>query len=148
MLLSEVLHTVVPWSWTERAADYYEAQFFIDKWLYTVKIVRYITEKRWLRKPDSFWVFEYQLSNPPEGKDKHDITGTGNAITVISTVSDILNQFVNKVKPNIIKFEAKEPSRLKLYSRLLTTARIPNMKIKHEQRDGSNIIELVFDHGR
>ena len=52
------------------------------------------------------------------GWDTEAITGTGDQVAVFSTVANILKDFVQSYKPNIIYFSAKEQSRIKLYTTL------------------------------
>lgn len=46
------------------------------------------------------------------------ITGSGDAIAVFSTMGSILKDFVKTQKVDVIRFSAKEPSRIKLYKTL------------------------------
>lgn len=48
------------------------------------------------------------------------ITGSGQAFIILSVVIDIINDFVRKVDPKVLYFTSKEPSRVKLYTRLLS----------------------------
>ena len=48
-----------------------------------------------------------------------EITGTGDAVEIFSTVINILRKEINKRKPNLIGFGAHEKSRQKLYDRII-----------------------------
>ena len=53
------------------------------------------------------------------GKRSYDmfkLSGTGDQFRVFATVQDILKDFITRKKPNMIKFDASEPSRRSLYS--------------------------------
>lgn len=52
-------------------------------------------------------------------KDTHSILGTGNQGKVFSTVLSAIKEFVKNIKPEYIYFTASEPSRIKLYKRIL-----------------------------
>lgn len=55
-----------------------------------------------------------------KGDDKTSITNTGNAFTVFATVIDIILQYVRKHNSPTFYFSSEnEPSRLKLYDRLV-----------------------------
>ena len=49
---------------------------------------------------------------------RHDITGQGDELAILSTVSKAILEFISKHNPNLIAFSAKEPSRAKLYKRM------------------------------
>ena len=48
--------------------------------------------------------------------DMFKLSGTGDQFRVFATVQDILKDFITRKKPNMIKFDASEPSRQRLYS--------------------------------
>ncbi len=50
---------------------------------------------------------------------KYSVTGIGNAAQVMATVLEIINQFVTQRPRVVLYFSAKEPSRIKLYSRMV-----------------------------
>jgi len=52
--------------------------------------------------------------------DAFGIIGTGNQGKVFSTVLDLLKKFAKNIKPQKIAFTADEPSRMKLYKRMVT----------------------------
>lgn len=52
---------------------------------------------------------------------KYEITGSGNALDVFRNVSSAVAAFANKEKPDVMAFTAAEPSRQKLYDRLVKT---------------------------
>lgn len=69
---------------------------------------------------------KYQLSLAHRGS-RYDynwsdsITKTGNAFVVFSTVYNIIENFIQSYRVETIQFDAKEPSRQKLYRRLVKT---------------------------
>ena len=100
---------------------------------------------RWIKTTNNNWKGEFVVSNPEEqkkyiiniiklenempweivfdlvqGKKKtQDITGTGDAIQVFSTVLNGIKQWMNKVNPDAFILSAREPSRQSLYRRML-----------------------------
>lgn len=51
--------------------------------------------------------------------DELDITGSGNAIQIFNTVLAGIRDFIAKYTPNYLVFDAEEPSRVKLYTRIV-----------------------------
>jgi len=51
-----------------------------------------------------------------------EVTGTGNEYLVFSTVLDIIKSYIGKSNADYLFFQAKEPSRIKLYDRLARMA--------------------------
>ena len=65
---------------------------------------------------------EFAIENPDAvGLDSHfNISGTGNAYLVLSTVMSIIQEVVQKTNPVELWFSASEPSRRKLYDRIVS----------------------------
>src|SRR5208282_4557439 len=69
---------------------------------------------------DSYWDISFsshykKSDDPDEIPGEDTITGEGNAYFVFSTVAGILGQFIKIYHPNKFEFQAREPSRQKLY---------------------------------
>lgn len=64
--------------------------------------------------------FDVDFRRGAPGATTYEITGEGDAIRIFSTVIEIIRDFVKRENPNIVTFNAKEPSRKKLYARLAT----------------------------
>ena len=121
MKLFEVLDRAVEWEWTTEPlpnTSSCSAIFHVgeDKDEYHVKFYRmpiYFDNKRY-----DYWelLFFYR---DKDGKDHEDITGTGHALEVFSTVSTIAKDFVKKADPKLFAFASRrrETSRVKLYTR-------------------------------
>lgn len=58
------------------------------------------------------YIFEFSINR------EYGITNTGNAIKIFTTIVTITLDFLNKAKPNVLVFSAKEQSRKKLYARM------------------------------
>ena len=65
---------------------------------------------------------EFELYND-DHNGTHDITGTGNEIKVFSTVASVVKQWIwdSRKDVQLVYIAAKEPSRIKLYRRLVNT---------------------------
>lgn len=64
------------------------------------------------------WNTEFHNASSSSGSSVG-LTGTGNAHHVLSHVADTMHKFLTQVKPVRISFSAKEPSRVRLYSRMV-----------------------------
>lgn len=130
MLLREVFSTVAPFSWTEQSPDAYEAEFMVEDAFYRVSFL--LIKKEWYKS--DFWNAQFIMVNgttrDEEGNVGYGIEQTGNAGIVFGTVIQIIKEFITKANPKLIKFEAKEPSRQKLYSRMLRLFRQPNWSVQ------------------
>lgn len=57
-------------------------------------------------------------------QDEFGVTGSGDASAIFATVFTAIKEYIASKNPDFITFNAKEPSRKKLYSRMIT--RFPN----------------------
>lgn len=136
-LIAEIYTAPVPWEWKpEEAAklgdDYFVARFTIAPHQYRVEISRDTDDV----SPDVYEiVFSQQRNFPidyparygmPRSYPTFDITGTGHAYAVFSTVVDILKDFIETEEPSMITFGADEESRQKLYARIIQ--RVPQIE--------------------
>ena len=85
----------------------YEAEFKINNNTYLITMDR----------EAEMWDIEFELIST--SKDGYGITGTGGEIQVFATVIDIIKKWVKKRKPQVIVFDAKQKSRVKLYTSLV-----------------------------
>lgn len=91
---------------------------------------------------DSYEVIFVQRN---DGNIRVSITNTGESFIVFSTIIAIIEEFIQKYKPNKLKFSAKtnEPSRLKLYKALLN--KFANQyKINQKHSDDNDYFEINF----
>lgn len=113
MFITEVLSRPVPWKWIHKDEDSFMADFRIGHHEYLVS---------GNRRRNS-WIVEFAFigkDGDGNGISRTDITGTRNEIPVFATVLDILKRFKESYYPEIIKFSAEEPSRQKLYTRIIS----------------------------
>lgn len=115
--LNEVFGAPVPWEWEYHQPQQHEAQFVINGMHFNVI----------LHHSDNFtWNFMFSRTDLPRydrTKDKYGILGTGEQFKVFSTVIAILKDFLKLVPlqdRDHIWFSAAEPSRRKLYDRMIT----------------------------
>jgi hypothetical protein len=65
------------------------------------------------------WWVSFAHMDPEDGEHSTDIVPVGdNAISVLATVYDIIKDVIRKKSVKMLVFSAKEPSRVKLYSRM------------------------------
>ena len=85
-------------------------------------------------------VVAFEADNPDEGdyslvdvefsvQDEFGVTGQGDASSIFATVFTAIKDYIATHKPDFITFNAKEPSRQKLYSRMIT--RLPGYQEVH-----------------
>lgn len=58
-------------------------------------------------------------------KSRYGITGNGNAMTTFATVIDIIKTYAWRERPHQFMMSAAEPSRVKLYKRMVNAIKIP-----------------------
>ncbi len=127
MKLQELFNTSVEIFWKKNSRNLWIATFSINDKSYEFSAVNDET--------DDDWNVEFYLEN--SHTIKNDVTGTGDELVVFSTVLKILDKFIkDKDYPNI-EFSAKEPSRKKLYDRMIRT-----LSSKYGYR-----LDKTFDYG-
>lgn len=129
MYLTELFTRVSQWEYEEHKPRRIRASFNIGDYVYRV----YMDTTETSASPaftlggpvESFpqiWDITFSVS-PITGRgdgwgEEDDITGTGNAIAVFSTVIDIIQETVKSHNIQNLYFTAHEPSRIKLYDRM------------------------------
>lgn len=133
MLLTELFDTVVPWKWSTKPTAYVgRASFSIGENKYIVSF-----EQDYMvvgvpvdGEPTKQFLCRFRQANANKTA-QFSITGAGNATLVFSTVLRIIDAFHAAQPQASIRFTAEEPSRVKLYSRLMGKM-YPGTEIKHE----------------
>lgn len=111
MILSEVFNNIAKWSWITQNDEQAKAQFVIGEYQYYLVVDLDVYEK-----PPITWTAEFYMDHPDTlGLE---ITNTGRQFDVFATVSNIIQNFISKYNPQVLTFDAQEPSRIKLYRRL------------------------------
>ena len=131
MLINELFTRAVNWKYGPTHDGRVRATFRINKISYKVYLDDMVTDSAIkpfeLEGPsESFtkmWDVTFSSTSDDadesgEDYEKDDITGEGNAITVFSTVIDIIQTIAKKYNIQNLFFTAHEPSRIKLYDRM------------------------------
>lgn len=128
MFLRETLDAPAPWAW-RTDTDRWIATFALGELAYEIEISPGSSDENqggaWdvafsLKYPDPHYPSRTFFPGP--SITAFHVTGTGKAYTVFATIIDILKKFVESVEPDSLTFNASEPSRQKLYTRLVKMA--------------------------
>ena len=120
MLLLELFTQPVPYIWKNVGNSKYEAyqaDFRVDGIKYQAEFVQ--SRGIGLRFACGFHAFD------EDDEPTIDIIGNGKQFPVFATVVTIIKEFIAQHQPDLIMFTADEPSRRKLYRRLLSTISVP-----------------------
>ena len=102
--LSELLNKSLPLDWDVRdSSDYVLANFNVKGKHGQVKFYKELYT----------WTIDFFIDG------RWDITGLGDEHVILGTVSHAIQEFVSKYDPEQVAFSAKEPSRAKLYRRMV-----------------------------
>lgn len=130
MYLTELFTQATQWEYKINQPDKIVASFKIDPYIYRVymnkDLGRLAPPAIELGGPtetfEEIWSVTFSVSDPSlpgsEGMEMDDITDTGNAIAVFSTVIDIIETTVEQYNIPNLYFTSEEPSRTKLYNRM------------------------------
>ena len=126
MLLNELFSKSLEWELVHGDGDHLLARFTVDEYSYNVELRDgqgdFDIE---LGGPDEHitgvWDVTFTQYSEQQGA-KDTLTGSGNALAVLTTVMEIITQVTNDKNIQAISFDAdnSEPSRVKLYNRLAT----------------------------
>jgi len=105
MLLIEVFSDPIEWKEDTVSAKLYTAEFSVYDLNYKFVAERSVLEGTW------YINFSNTLS-------KYELSNTGKSFSVFATILDIFRKFMKTKNPDTIIFQAKEPSRIKLYDRM------------------------------
>lgn len=107
--IDELFDTPAVWGWQRKTNDLCTAIFNVDNHSYKFTAEEYY--------PGS-WSIGFAKTDA--GRYEYGVTNTGNAALVMSTIVDIMKDFFHQYSPRQISFTADEPSRQKLYLRMIT----------------------------
>lgn len=134
MLLTEIFDKTVPWKWVTKPTPYVgRASFGVGDNKYVVTFEQdYMVVG--VPTPDSGpttqFLCRFRQTNTSKSK-QFAITGAGHAFVVFGTVLEIIDAFKSAQPQASIRLTAEEPSRVRLYSRLLPS-RYPGTNIERE----------------
>ena len=134
-LLTEVLKGAEPFTWIYDNDEEMTVEFTINELVYVAFFVRYATRND-TRNPREYMRWEFVFSAQPSSlakwrlahpnprrndsdKSGYGIISTGNEFKVMATVVAIIRDFIAKKRPGAITFNADEPSRRKLYTKMM-----------------------------
>ena len=108
MILKELFNTNVPFEIKADSGSKIRYRFEVNKMLFSVVFSKY---------KERVWVFSFSNVS----KKSIQITGSGSALEVFSSIKTIFFDFIKRKNPDEIKFaaDAEEPSRVKLYDRFV-----------------------------
>lgn len=111
MRITELFTGGKKWNWDYNSSTESEATFVIGEIQY--KFYAYSSEQ-------GVWEVEFKVVEGGDPKNRFGITGTGNAALVMSTVTDIMREFLEMYKGTIttLTFSADEGSRQALYAKM------------------------------
>lgn len=115
MILREVMNSKAPYT----LHDEYHATFAIDDKQYTVTF----DPPETLDDPTEPVYVSFELTHAASGRQGElNISNTGDEYEVFGTVLAIIREYMGRYSPAAISFsaETKEPSRIKLYDRMVT----------------------------
>jgi len=107
-LFLELFDNPLPIQWQIKSGGHWAGSFKINRKEYDIDFDHH----------DGVTDVSFTLMKP-KSLSSHGITGTGDEIPVFATVANAVGEYVEKVYPRIIKFLAKEPSRVRLYRAML-----------------------------
>lgn len=110
MQLKELFDRRSDWYWSKNLEDYKTATFPVGDKIYDVTF----EEDR-----EGEWWVEFGLKKEGAHKKKFDVTGSGDELLVFTTVLGVIEEFIQRLKPTELSFNAAEPSRQKLYKRMV-----------------------------
>ena len=111
--LTELFAPGKPWKWDYNSDTEAEATFVIGDIQYRFYAFRNPGSK-------NIWEVEFRIVEGGDPENRYGLTGTGNSVQVMSTVTDILRAFLAKYQNKIavLVFSAEESSRQALYARM------------------------------
>ena len=114
------------WQWDYNSANEAEATFVVGQIQY--KFYAYSSEQ-------GVWEVEFKIMEGGNPRNRFGITGTGNAAIVMSTVTDIMREFLTMYKGDIQKltFSADERSRQNLYVKMISRL-LPDWSLTRDHR--------------
>ena len=134
--INELFRSPSDWEWFNTGPYRAVADFEVGD-------VPYIFSAELLNPKAKAWHISFKAKGD-EFSNEYGVLGTGNASHVFSTVLDIMRDFLKVYKGNVntLKFSADEPSRVKLYSRMIDRL-LPNSDV--EKTAGGSFVVPVND---
>lgn len=130
MLLQEVFNQPYKWEWRMNKDDVAKAAFYAADGTPYVFVASILDTE--LEGVDTWDIEFYRLEDGEYNQEnRYDITDTGDQFKILSTITDITKSFVEQYQVRSMLFSAKEPSRMKLYKRMVRTL-LPNWIVEYD----------------
>lgn len=109
MLLFELFNSEADWEWLDISPESMTAIVRYNGHAYDVSLFEY--DHR-----NGTWIVEF---SDVGAKDAYAMTNRGDAAVILSTIITIIKKAVDRAPINILAFDAKEPSRRRLYAHIV-----------------------------
>lgn len=127
MRIDELFDKPAPYKWIYNTNDYHQAIFEINNKTYSFEASEI---------DDFTWEIVFALSKGENNRyDSVKITNTGDQYNVFSTVIEILKNLMSTVGVHKLVFSSAEPSRTKLYHKMVDTL-LPNWHKSFDKESG------------
>lgn len=117
MLLNELFDQPYKWEWRENNDEVVKAVFYTDD-----NTLYYFVAAL---MDNDIPTWDVEFARMEEGKynqiNRYDITKTGDQYKILSTIIDITKQFIKEHNVSCMYLSAAEPSRMKLYKKMVKT---------------------------
>ena len=140
MKLLELFDSPTQYNWTKKTDTLWKGEFKAGESLF-----RFTADFRNHDEQDGM-IWEIFFKDETADGNKYEITNSGNEVAVFSTVFAMLKEFAGTVQPDLILAGAaiKEPSRVKLYSRMAKRAGLVGYAFAEEYTEDETDHIFVF----
>lgn len=118
--LTELFNNPVPWEWDRNDNDWWDASFVINNVEYELTLKKKNILNPQTNELEDFGLWVVEFEDPDAGYGITNKQGS-KASVVFSTVIDILSNFKKSHPNDTLSFKAIEPTRQKLYNRIVST---------------------------
>ena len=113
--ISETFDKPFPYKWTKKTEDYWSAEFHLVTKLGNSKVVLNI-----MMTDSENWDISFSTEAGPYSYGSFSIINSGRAYEIFATIMEAVKEWIQHMDPYMFTFSASEPSRIKLYSRLIS----------------------------
>jgi hypothetical protein len=129
MFIAELFEPGKDWKWSFTGSEEAVAVFHVGEVPYQFHAYTYPGE-------EGSWEVEFKNADRKLGRStKFGLTGTGNSAEVMSTIADIMREFLQRYQGKVttLTFTAEEESRKSLYARMAKRL-LPDWTLKHNDK--------------
>ena len=140
--ITELFDKPLEWKWVKNTNMYHAAKFNINDKTYDFYVAKVDDETT-----DSAWEIGFELETPAGMPNDVSITKSGDQHKVFSTVIAIMKDFMSWNAVSRLYFSSEEPSRTKLYNRMVDTL-LPNWhkEVTSDWSDGEFMVTHPHHH--